>query len=75
MATIDFIMRGKKPGETKIRRTVWPRSMWVRPTIKYDTKCGELWFVQRNDKTEGLLKKDDDEATDWVIVTDAKPRK
>jgi hypothetical protein len=71
MATIDFLMAGKKPGEIKIRRSGWPRTAWIRPL----TKGTEYWRAQMDEKTESLLQKGDDEATDWVIVTDAKRRR
>lgn len=70
MASIAELMRGKRPGEIKIRRTGWPRNMWVIP------KQTIIGFVLEYEGTAPPpLAIDNETATDWVIVTDAKRRR
>lgn len=72
MATINELMRGKKPGEIKIRRIGWPVGSSLR-VISASPWCFEFCDLVLG--ARGVVLDIAPTATDWVIVTDAKRRR
>lgn len=69
LKSIDYLMRDKKPGEIKIKRSTWVKTSYFRPYFKDD--CGYWHGLLDHGAPEVNFCKSED----WKLYEEPKPKK